>query len=248
MTEEKSTPAGDTLHPSSLSDDDAALAVELFRRMNQNQRLRHLDYLNQVFNDSAACKPGAGVPDKTAERNRTFNREDIIDLDKEEFDLMEFDNDLYETLEGMGFNEETKQKCGELFYEAVEQRLFHEDSAFRAKVIEILEDFTSNPFNSDETIDAAEALANRIEELESQIAYVENENQQLYGEISQIHEETMAEDIPATERTPKRSTIEEHLFEADEENSSHFYNINMQENYADAQMRSYLNVLDRTKR
>ena len=58
----------------------------------------------------------------------------------------------------------------------------------------------------------------------------------------------MAEEFPAEERTPKRSTIEEHLFEADEENSSHFYNINMQENYADPQMRSYLNVLDRTKR
>jgi hypothetical protein len=248
MTEEKSTPSADTLHPSSVSDDDAALAVELFKKMNQNQRLRHLDYLNKVFDDSAAWKPGAGVPDKTAERNRTFNRQDVVDLEKEEFDLMEFDNDLHQTLEDMGMNEDTLQRCGELFYEAVEQRLFHDDDEFRRRVGEILEDFTSNPFNSDETIDAAEALANRIEELESQIAYVENENRQLYSEISQIHKETMAEEFPAEERTPKRSTIEEHLFEADEENSSHFYNINMQENYADPQMRSYLNVLDRTKR
>src|SRR5262249_46012599 len=142
-----------------------------------------------MLDDSAVWKKkGAGVADDTTSKNRQdyhkYHKEDA------EFDLMEFDNNLHKTLQDMGMNEEALQRCGELFFEAVAQRLFHEDSEFRTKVIEILNDFTTNPFHSDETIDVAEALANRIEELETQIAYVENENRQLYDEVVEaLHEE-----------------------------------------------------------
>ncbi len=89
-------------------------------------------------------------------------------IKKEDFDLEDFDQELSDCLERMGFNEETKQKCADLFYDAIEQRLFHQDDEFRQNLAELLNDYTPNPFIVlDERIDVVQMLANRIQELEN---------------------------------------------------------------------------------
>jgi hypothetical protein len=232
--------------------DDVDQAIAHFQKLNATQKERYLDAIQQKMNDAATGKgtfgaklhkpyqDGAGAPD-AAERNRKFNRE--------EFDFIEWENDLADTLEAMGFTKEAREKAAELFYEAIENRLFHADSDFQTKIKEILNDFTTNPFTSDETLDVAEQLANRIEELEAQIAAVEAEKKQLMKEILSAlppQEEPLANE----KRAPKRSTVEDHLFEANEDNADNLYNVNEREKYQylEPNMRAYMNAIERTNR
>src|SRR6516165_5880036 len=94
--------------------EDVDQAIAHFQKLNATQKERYLDAIQQKMNDAATGKgtfgaklhkpyqDGAGAPD-AAERNRKFNRE--------EFDFIEWENDLADTLEAMGFTKEAREKA-----------------------------------------------------------------------------------------------------------------------------------------
>ena len=176
MTNENdfTTHAGQTLHPKSMDHDDLQIidaAIKRMMELNGDQRNRHFSMVQNMLDVAAPgtgrfgallhepYRNGAGVSDQA--RHPTTTKEEFVDADGD-FDLVKYDNALSDNLDAMGMNEETRQRAGELFFAAVQERLFHEDSEFQARLFELLAESVPNPFISDGEIDAVEVLANRI--------------------------------------------------------------------------------------
>ncbi len=238
MTEYSTTNAAGSLHPKSQAFDDfeadVQQAIENFQRLNANQKARYIDYLQKVFDDSAWAKHGV----KRKGKNVPFNKENEgTDWPTVAQALVE--SEMKERMEAlfdkMGFTAEARQQAADLFFEAVEQRLNHEDDAFRQSLADLLNGYSPSPFISNEEINAAELLASRIQELETALAYVQSENAQLVEEINQsLVEETASR---PSHRSGKRSTVNDLMCEADEENSDALFNEN---NRGNSQMEQYL--------
>jgi hypothetical protein len=209
-------------------------------KMNQEQKARYLDMVQKMFRDSAWRKSGAGVPEGAAKKNRRDHK-----FNKEDFDIAKFDNDLSDCLESFGFDEETKQKAGDLFFEAVEARLFHEDDEFRQQLCELLEGCVPSPFISNEDLDIVEILANRVADLEDTLEYVESENEALEEEIRAEVDDYKAhlqQHEALSFRSPKKSSIDEWMLESDERNADALFNEDSGTNVGDPEMRAYLNA------
>jgi hypothetical protein len=206
--------AASTLEPKSQAyddnDADVKAAIDAFNRLNNAQKARHIDFLQSVFQDSAWA--------------RSKNANDAANL-KSALDL---------TLEESGFTDEAKEKCAKLFFEAVEDK----HSPLRARIVELVNEYSPSPFLPDEQLDVMVMLAERIDELETDIADVEGENEELWHEI-QLNLKNNSS--PTKERRPKRSTVEENMLEPDENNADALFN--EQTKYFDPQMRQYLRAM-----
>jgi hypothetical protein len=239
MTNEFSTAAAQSLHPKSRPtddfQDDVRQAIEHFQKLNANQKARYFDFLQKVFTDPAWAKSGTGVKGK----NIPFNSKDEeVDWPTVAEALVE--NEMRERietqLEELGVSKDALEKVSELFFEAVEQRLNHEDDAFRQAVADLLNDYLPSPFISNEELDVVTALAKRVEDLQADIDFVEQENATLVEEIKQnLTEENNF--IP-NERFRKRSTVNDLMCESDENNSDASFNESNQ--HGNKQMNEYL--------
>jgi hypothetical protein len=212
-------------HFKMVADTVRAIADPVKRQQMANHHAEVFSKMNPRF-DHARFHAAAGTVWHTPS---TTSR-----VTKEEFDLEVFDNQLNDCLEKMGFNEENKQTAANLFFEAVEQRLFHSDDDFRAAIGVLLKDYAPSPFLPDQTINAAELLANKIEQLQNDIENVETQNAIMNGELR----ESLREE-PKAHRLPKKSSIEECLNTPDEDNADALFNEG-QNHVADPMMRKYL--------
>jgi hypothetical protein len=180
-----------------------------------------LDYLEQSIQKSAAVKSEAKVQ-----------------------------QGLDSTLKEFGFTEEGLDQAKALFYEAVSNK----ESQLRSGIAALL-GISPIIVEGAEVIDA---LADRIAELENQISFVEQENRQLASELRgnlaerhNLDESTVTalwdqssdfddlernlQRVVKTERTPKRSFVEEDLEQLNDDTS--FAN---GEEYVDPRMAPYL--------
>jgi hypothetical protein len=123
-----------------------------------------------------------------------------------------------------------------LFSQVVAER----NGTFRQRFVELLSDCCPSPFISDEKLDLVEMLANKVQELEANITYVESENASLVEELRQDLQQESNNDHYSKPR--KRSSINECMFEPDESNEDALFNNNRPE-VADARMRSYLKAM-----
>ena len=251
------THAGPTLHPKSMDHDDLQIidaAIKRMMELNGDQRNRHFSTVQKML-DAAATgtgrfgallhepyRNGAGVSGHA--RHPTTTKEEFVDADGD-FDLVKYDNALSDNLDAMGMNEETRQRAAELFFEAVEARLFHEDDEFRQQLYELLEDCVPSPFISNEDLDIVEILANRVADLEDALEYVESENEALEEEIRAEVDDYKA-DLQQHEalnfRSPKKSSINEWMLESDESNADALFNEDREAHVGDLEMRAYLNA------
>jgi len=251
------THAGPTLHPKSMDHDDLQIidaAIKRMMELNGDQRNRHFSMVQKML-DAAATgtgrfgdllhepyRNGAGVSGHA--RHPTTTKEEFVDADGD-FDLVKYDNALSDNLDAMGMNEETRQRAAELFFEAVEARLFHDDDEFRQQLYELLEDCVPSPFISNEDLDIVEILANRVADLEDALEYVESENEALEEEIraeADDYRADLAEHEAALFRSPKKSSINEWMLEADESNADALFNEDREQHVGDPEMRAYLNA------
>jgi hypothetical protein len=98
----------------------------------------------------------------------TLNSSAVWQKDKKSLSKEELES----TFEKLGFHESVLTKCADLFHEAVNEK----GDSFRKKVEELLSNYCPSPFISDQKLDVIQALASKIEELESSIAAVESES------------------------------------------------------------------------
>lgn len=231
----ESTAASASLHPKSRDyddfEDDVAQAIEHYQSLNAKQKERYLEFLKTLVGSGTGIPPGANAP-------KNFNKEEwdwptVRDLLLSE---NEFDEEMEQQLESMGFADENLQKAAQLFQEEVQARL--DNTPFRQALLELLNDYTPSAFITDKEIDAVEMLANKILNLQDNIEYIERENATIVAETQNLQNLPENQNTNEPERRPKRSTIERYMLEADEANSDCLYN--EAEQIKDARMRSYL--------
>lgn len=232
MTEETNTSnsrtfAASTLNAKSRDHDDIEIISAAINRMlelNDGQRTRHLDLVRKILDAAATGKgtfsaellkphqDGAGVGATTNRRRGDKTNEEVE-----------------QALVNLGFNEDALPKAAELFYSAVEARLM--DDPFQSRLAALLQEYCLNPWVDD--LDVVELLAAKVLELEEEIAEVEAESATLAKDILNI----LPEEINS-ERSPKRSSVNNLMCEGDETNADALFN--EQQVVGDARMRNYL--------
>jgi len=231
-------PSQATLQPFSRAyddfSDDMKAALDHFNALNTKQKERYMDFLNKVFADSAWAKHDTGKKGK----NIPFNNTEELDwpsvaqyLSREE---------LEEQLDEIGFTEEARDKIEQLFHEAVEDRVSNDSFriASQAAFQSFVDDYQFSPFIDDEGFNVVKLLAGKIEELENQIAYVENENFILSQDIKDNAPLEESFHFSPELRSQRRSSVNEWLNESHEEDQDAFYNDEQQA--TNLQMKNYL--------
>jgi hypothetical protein len=155
----------------------------------------------------------------------------------------ELQEELSDALDGafdddIGLTEDFKRKAVDLFNTAVEQK----QSQLRECLAKLLCESVPSPFSSKQQIDVIEVLADRIQQLEAEIVFVERMNKNLREEI-QLTESLKQQ--RRRDRTPKKSyALEESLEEINEHNN---WLVEI-ENRIDPRMRRYVDAIGRTVR
>jgi uncharacterized coiled-coil DUF342 family protein len=198
------TASASTLTPHSGPSDEIDLVsnemVRTFAKLSADEKRKHLEKLHAMM--------AADVPDGTAASNRQkFNQEQRQWMETQ----LNIETELEEQLEAIGFSKESQDKIAELFHRAVEDRA--NNDPLRQGIVELLRT-SIDPFIDDESLDIVQLLANRIEQLETQIQDVETENYELAKSILD-GEESITN--PSNSRMPKKSTIEECMFSPTED-------------------------------
>lgn len=170
------TPAADTLKNAQKARPNttaAAKVLELFMRLSPMDQERHLDYLAKTLGatDNDAWKTGEDY----AERNRKGLKDNPSNNKKS---LADIRKGLKESFPGT--SDELIDKMTQLFSDAVAKKTIVE--AVEELLVE--EPYFSLLFGDVAEIVAAEALAERITELEERIAWYEEDNNRLYEEIN----------------------------------------------------------------
>jgi hypothetical protein len=136
-------------------------------------------------------------------------------------------DNLGATLDDEGFSEGAKQKATELFFSAVANK----DSALRDGLAQLLGIYSPMLEGSD----VIDAIADRIQQLEADIAYVERENENLKLSRKEKLSEDFLRQATQAERTPKKSYVADDL-EAINEDATFAQG----EKYIDPRMRQYM--------
>src|SRR5690349_4074705 len=111
-----------TLHAKSQDNNDVEKAVEILKNMNHQQKVRHLNFLQNMF-------VAKNAPKKV----------------REDFALEVFDEELSDNLDATGLTEEVKQKFADLFFEAVSARLLEDDNSFKQSIRALLNEYSPSP-------------------------------------------------------------------------------------------------------
>ena len=248
------TTASDSLkdYPHNNKDKNAAAhTLEAFQKLAPEHQN---DFLEKALKDSDvwkkadisgdakrnrdSLKPGGGTTSAGDHKMPKLKKEELEQLMKETF----------------GCTDEDLEKFTTIFHDAVEARA--ETVSIVNKLAEMV--FVDHPEfalllpHSDDDNDdlvIADALAMRVEELEDQLAYVENENDQLREsrrEMRGLSEEALYS-APAKPKRSRRSISETGFNEPNEDNRVLMETEN-QPNQPTGAMKSYLNVLERTTR
>jgi hypothetical protein len=254
------TDAAGTLHPKSRPYDEMGgnanvdATLDIYQRLNQNQKVRHRELVQDVL-QSSWRKKGGGIndPENAATKNRksVLSKEQREAMDEEEREAMDYftamrgearakylamlqNEELRKSLECFGFSSENQQRVEELFNNRVQETV-------KNKLGQLLQENSPSPFVSNKQLDVIEILAEKIQELEEAIADTEQNSQELREEIR--HKEATAEQarkLQRTQRVPKRSTVAEYLEEVDPDST-----LMREEKYVDPRMREYLRFFPR---
>jgi hypothetical protein len=182
--------------------------------------------------DRAVSKLGKGARVKATEENKEqLAAEAIIDgfanlnhqkkaefvdylkrtfHDPNNYEEQSFEEELDSTLEEFGFTDETLGKAEQLFWEAVAN---NGDVKLRGGIANLLGIY--GPLLEGD--DVIEVLGERIQELESNIAYVEGENLRLASEVKEKLSEDFLQQATKAERPVKQSHIDEQLEELNDD-------------------------------
>jgi hypothetical protein len=194
-------------------EDDADKALTMFTTLSAEQKQRHLATIQSIMMD--------GV-------NEELDWPTVAEFLSEG----EIEDQLQAQLEEAGFSRDTQEKLADIFFQTIEERLAHDP--FRQGLRELLNNYLPpSPFISDEELDLVELLGNRINELQDQIAFVEQESEQIRQELHDNEKCNEALDLP---RSPKKSSLNEFLNEPTNEENA----FNEEQQVGDARMRNYL--------
>jgi uncharacterized small protein (DUF1192 family) len=232
-------------------------ALQYLNDMNKTQRKRWLDYL---LGASASSAVWDNPPTDYAEHNHKSIEANGNYVNKEELET---------TLQDMGFSDEDMEKCAELFYEAVENKVADDESSLQYGIRQLLTDDVFALLFDEEGIDIVNLLASYGEFLEEQIALVQEEALRLQTELKNrmlARHASLTENLDLngvdalwqscdsldsfeqgledmrTGRSYKRSTVDELLTEADESNADAYFNVQRSGNRA---MDNYVATLER---
>jgi hypothetical protein len=226
-----------TLHLKSQAfddfDADVKAAVEYYQNLSANQKARYVDYLTKVFNDSPWVRNLARKGKDIAEENDWPSVAEFLSSQEDELELI--------LDEQANLTPEFKEKATQLFFRAVDAKIFHSQPLMRT-INEFIAEWHMTPWISDEELDAVELLANNIRRLEECLEEVAEEKQRLLGEIEEIqqrgnlHEETGAGFYQTSpNKKVKHSTIDEYLLQPTED-----FDETEQQRVGDFRMRQYL--------
>jgi hypothetical protein len=205
---------------------DAETAIDYMMKLSRAKKQEWIDYLQKSLEDSAWAKSG-GVPDSYAERSKQSLRTN---------------EELRQDLEDAGFSEELQDKCVQLFSEAVESK----QNKLRDGLIELFQDHPHFLIML-EGNDAIELLVNRIDFLNDEIAYVEEQSQELVEEIREqagVTDEALFEEAMYQARPTKaKRNYNEDMFEPDEGNE---WLREEKTTFTDPKMKMYLDAVNRS--
>jgi hypothetical protein len=223
------TPAADSLSNAQKSKpgrDAEAHALEVFMKLDADQKVRHIDYLTKALADSAVWTKGSGVPADTAKKSleslkaaQKKKKQNASPTVKEIMSANELEDALREAFPDL--TEDLREKFGEIFHEAVE------DQAAKIAMRDALREiYNSCPalqlYMSEHAMKRYESAVERHDELSSMVEAAEAELELLRAEeelrLSAMNEEAIFAHA-AQPRSRRRSLTAESLWEVDPEST-----------------------------